>query len=152
MCSRACRLYPRLDASRPEGVTGSITTWTIQALHTLVVQFTCDIDRRAIALQELDFSPRAHTKMWRPSKRLIRPPHVRRSRRCVDEQAHTFWDTVGLERFSEDEANSEEEAENDDDLPLAVRLRKSKAKAVVRDAEDDYGDDVKSAAMIEDSD
>jgi hypothetical protein len=57
ICSRGCSLYRRLDASQPEGVTESIATGMIQALHTLVVQFTHDI-----VLRELDFSLRGHTK------------------------------------------------------------------------------------------
>ena len=36
------RLYPCLDASRPENVGGSIAQETIQTLHTLVVQFMRD--------------------------------------------------------------------------------------------------------------
>ena len=73
------RLYPRLDASRPEGVAESVANETIQTLNKLVVQFTCDLVRRSIALRELDFALRAHTKVWRLGERVVRPPHVRRA-------------------------------------------------------------------------
>jgi hypothetical protein len=130
-----------LDASRPEGVTETIAAETIQALHTLVVQFTRDIVRRVIALRRLDFALRAHTKVWRLGERLIRPPHVRRAlelRGGAWMSKHTHFSTL-LERFSEAEASSSEDA--DDDVPLAVRARKRKAKTVVRDTEEDDGDD-----------
>jgi len=48
---RLMRLYPRLDASRLENVAESIAKETIQTLHTLVVQFTRDLVRRAITLR-----------------------------------------------------------------------------------------------------
>jgi hypothetical protein len=63
MYSRACRLYPHLDASWPEAVTESNAARTIQALHTLVVQFMRGIVQRGFALRELNFALCAHTKV-----------------------------------------------------------------------------------------
>ncbi|KAI9430350.1 hypothetical protein H4582DRAFT_1818772, partial [Lactarius indigo] len=89
---RFMRLYPRLDPLRPKGVTEFISAGTIQVLHTLVVRFTRDIVRRALALRELDFSRRGHMKMWRLGKRVVRPPHVRRALQirgaCLNKHTH----------------------------------------------------------------
>ncbi|KAI0246289.1 hypothetical protein BJV78DRAFT_1356255 [Lactifluus subvellereus] len=142
---RLMRLYPRLDAERPEGVAESIAAGTIQALHALVVQFTRDLVRRAIALRELDFALRAHTKVWGLGPRHVRPPHIRRALELrggawMSKRAHFG---ALLERFSEGEASPEEEHgdddDDDDDVPLAVRAlkRKEKGKAVVRDVEEE---------------
>jgi hypothetical protein len=141
ICSRGCSLYPRLDTSQPEGVTESIATGTIQALHTLVVQFTRDIVRRAIVLRELDFSLRGHTKVWRLGERSIRPPHVHRALELRGSALMSKRDHFGalLEQFSEGEASSEEDT--DDDVPLAVTvpLQMMKAKAIPS-TEDGDGD------------
>jgi hypothetical protein len=129
-------------------VTESISAGTIQALHTLVVRFTRDIVRRALALRELEFARRGHLKMWRLGKRLVRPPHVRRALQtrsaCLDK--HAYFEGL-LARFEE----SEEESE--DDIPLALllmRSRKSKQDIVrgseseediVRDSDNDEDED-----------
>ena len=121
------RLYPRLDPSQPEGVTEFISAGTIEALHTLVVQFTRDVVRRALVLRELEFAQRRHVKMYRLGGRVVRPPHVRRALQtrgaCLGK--HTYFDGL-LARFEE----SEEESE--DDVPLALLMRGS---------DDDGGDD-----------
>ena len=126
------RLYSRLDPSQPQGVTESISAGTIQGLHTLVVRFTRDVVRRALALRELEFARRGHLKMWRLGKRLVRPPHVRRALQtrgaCLDK--HTYFEGL-LARFEESEEESEE------DVPLALllmRSRKSK-EDIVRGSE-----------------
>jgi hypothetical protein len=139
ICSHACSLYPLLDSSRPEGVTETIAAETIQALHALVVQFTREVVRRAITLRELEFSLRAHTKVWRLGERLIRALHVRRAlelRGSAWMSKHAHFGAL-LERFSEGKMSSEEEEDDDDDVPLAVRARIMKADALVRNTEDD---------------
>ncbi|KAF8274632.1 hypothetical protein EI94DRAFT_1793925 [Lactarius quietus] len=122
---RLMRLYPRLDPSYPQGVTEFISASTVQALHRLVVRFTRDIVRRALALRELDFARRGHVKMWRLGKRVVRPPHVRRALQtrgaCLSKHEH--FDGL-LERFEEDSEESEE------DVPLALLVRR-------RDDDDD---------------
>jgi hypothetical protein len=124
------RLYPRLDPSQPKGVTEFISAGTFQALHTLVVRFTRDIVRRALALRELDFARRGNIKMWRLGKRLVRPPHVRRALQlrgaCLNK--HAYFDGL-LAQFSEGEEESEE------DVPLALLMQERKAAA----ARDDSG-------------
>jgi hypothetical protein len=129
------RLYPRLDSSRPENVAESIAKDTIQILHTLVVQFTRDLVRRAITLRELDFALRAHTKVWRLGERVVRPPHVRRALElcgCARLSMRMHFERL-VERFSEDEESEDDE----EDVPLAVRTRMRIAKAIASDEDED---------------
>jgi len=130
---RLMRLYPRLDASRPENVAESIAKETIQTLHTLVVQFTRDLVRRAITLRELDFALRAHTKVWRLGERVVRPPHVRRALElCGGAQLSVPMHFGRLEeRFSEAEGSE------DEDVPLIVLARKRLAKAIASNEDED---------------
>ncbi|KAH9164659.1 hypothetical protein EDB89DRAFT_2077804 [Lactarius sanguifluus] len=130
---RLMRMYPRLDPLQPKGVTEFISAGTIQALHTLVVRFTRDIVRRALALRELDFARRGRVKMWRLGSRVVRPPHVRRALQtrgaCLNK--HTHFDGL-LELFSEDDEESEE------DVPLALLMRgRKRGKAAVREEEEE---------------
>jgi hypothetical protein len=144
--SRLARLYPRLDASQPKDVAESIAAETIQMLHALVTQFMRGLVRRAIALRELDFALRTHTRVWRLGKRVVRPLHVRRALELSGLDAQLSKQThfgALLERFSE----GEESMESGDDVPLAVRARMAKGKAVAcnededDDEDDDYADD-----------
>jgi hypothetical protein len=130
-------LYPRLDASRPENVAESIAKETIQTLHTLVVQFTRDLVRRAITLRELDFALRAHTKVWRLGERVVRPPHVRRALElCGGARLSVRMHFERLvERFSE--AEESEDGDEDEDVPLIVRARMRMAKAISSDEDED---------------
>ncbi|KAH8984357.1 hypothetical protein EDB86DRAFT_149961 [Lactarius hatsudake] len=130
---RLMRMYPRLDPSQPKGVTEFISAGTIQALHTLVVRFTRDIVRRALALRELDFARRGRMKMWRLGSRVVRPPHVRSALQtrgaCLSKHTH-FNGLLAL--FSEGEEESEE------DVPLALLMRGRKGgKAAVREEEEE---------------
>jgi hypothetical protein len=136
-------LYPRLDASRPQGVAESIAAETIQILQTLVARFTRGLVRRAIALRQLDFALRAHTKVWRLGERVVRPLHVRRavelcggtrSGTLLRLDKRTHFEAL-LELFSEGEES--EDDDDDDDVPLAVRARIRKDKAVVRSEDQD---------------
>src|SRR6266446_4352619 len=140
MVSWLCfRLYPRLDASRPEGAAESIAKETIQTLNKLVVQFTRDVVRCAITLRELDFALRAHTKVWRLGERVLRPPHVRRAvELCGGEwlSMHLHFERLA-ERFSE---GGESDGDDEDDVPLVVRARMRKAKAVASDEDEDDSD------------
>ena len=112
-------------------------------LHALVTQFMRGLVRRAIALRELDFALRAHTKVWRLGKRVVHPLHVRRALELWGRDALSKRTHFGalLERFSE----GEESMESGDDVPLAVRARIAKGKAVacndVEDEEEDEDDD-----------
>ena len=113
-------------------------------LHALVTQFMRGLVRRAIALRELDFALRAHTKVWRLGKRVVHPLHVRRALELWGRDAQLSKRThfgALLERFSE----GEEGVESGDDVPLAVRARMAKGKAVacndVEDEEEDEDDD-----------
>lgn len=130
---RLMRMYPRLDPLQPKGVAEFISAGTIQALHTLVVRFTRDIVRRALALRELDFARRGRVKMWRLGSRVVRPPHVRRALQirgaCLSK--HTHFDGL-LALFSEGDEESEE------DVPLALLMRgRKRGKAAVREEEED---------------
>ncbi len=127
------RLYPRLDPLQPKGVSEFISAGTIRVLHTLVVRFTRDIVRRALALRELDFARRGHMKMWRLGSRVVRPPHVRRALQtrgaCLSK--HACFDGL-LARFSEGEEESEE------DVPLALLMReRNSGTTAARDEEED---------------
>ncbi|KAI9454810.1 hypothetical protein F5148DRAFT_984973 [Russula earlei] len=129
--SRLMRLYPCLDASRPEGVAESIAAETIQMLHALVVQFTRSIVRRAITLRELEFALLSHSKLWRLGKRVVRPPHVRRALELSGAarlSKRTHFEGL-LERFSEEGST---DSDDDEDLPLAVRAGMEKALAKMR--------------------
>ncbi|KAI0290354.1 hypothetical protein BC826DRAFT_1187348 [Russula brevipes] len=139
---RLMRLYPRLDASRPAGFAESLAAETIQMLHTLVVQFTRDLVRRAIALRDLDFALCAHTKVWGLGERVVRPPHVRRALElCGGSRLSKRMHFEGLlGRFSEGEESTTDDDDDDDDVPLAVRARSRKAKAIARD-ENENGED-----------
>jgi hypothetical protein len=109
-------------------------------LHALVTQFVRDLVRRAIALRELDFALRAHTKVWRLGKRVVHPLHVRRALELCGRDAQSSKRThfgALLERFSE----GEESTESDDDVPLAVLARMAKGKAVSCIQDEDEGDD-----------
>ena len=131
------RLYSRLDPSRPENVAESIAVETIQTLHTLVVQFTRDLVRRAITLRELDFAQRAHTKVWRLGERVVRPPHVRRALELCGGarlSMHMHFERL-VERFSEGEES--EDGDDDDDVPLIVRAQMRKAKIASDEDEDE---------------
>ncbi|KAH9050382.1 hypothetical protein EDB83DRAFT_2676752 [Lactarius deliciosus] len=133
---RLMRMYPRLDPLQPKGVTEFISAGTIQALHTLVVRFTRNIVRRALALRELDFARRGRMKMWRLGSRVVRPPHVRRALQtrgaCLSK--HTHFDGL-LALFSEGEEESE------DDVPLALLMQgRKRGKAAVREEEEDSSD------------
>ena len=136
------RLYPRLDASRPENVAESIAKETIQTLHTLVVQFTRGLVRRAITLRELDFALCAHTKVWRLGERVVRPPHVRRALELCGGARLSVRMHFGslMEEFSEGEESDDE----DEDVPLVVRARMRKAKAIASDEDED--EDVDTSA------
>ena len=139
------RLYPRLDAWRPENVAESIAKETIQTLHELVVQFTRDLVRRAITLRELDFALRAHTKVWRLGERVVRPLHVRPALELcggarLSERGH-FRRLV--ERFSDGEES--EDGYDDDDVPLAERARMKKAKAIACDEDEDEDEDASTS-------
>ncbi|KAH9052287.1 hypothetical protein EDB87DRAFT_1692445 [Lactarius vividus] len=126
-------MYPRLDPLQPKGVTEFISAGTIQALHTLVVRFTRDVVRRALALRELDFARHGRVKLWRLGSRVVRPPHVRRALqiRGACPSKHTHFDRL-LARFSESDEDSE------DDVPLALLMRRQKGgKAAVREEEED---------------
>ncbi|KAH8987427.1 hypothetical protein EDB92DRAFT_1778038, partial [Lactarius akahatsu] len=107
---RLMRMYPRLDPLQPKGVAEFISAGTIQALYTLVVRFTRDIVRRALALRELDFARRGRMKMWRLGNRVVRPPHVRRALQtrgaCLSKHIH-FDGLLAL--FSEGDEESEED-------------------------------------------
>lgn len=135
-------MYPRLDASRPENVAASVAKETIQTLHTLVVQFTRDLVRRAITLRELDFALRAHTKVWRLGERIVRPPHVRRALElCGGAQLNVRMHFGRLaERFSEGEESEVED--EDEDVPLVVRARMRRAKTIPFDEDEDEDEDV----------
>ncbi|KAI0262272.1 hypothetical protein BGY98DRAFT_1104190 [Russula aff. rugulosa BPL654] len=106
-------LYLRLDASRPENVAESIAKETIETLHTLVVQFTRGLVRRAITLREVDFALRAHTKVG-----------VLEIGSCARFMCVGRWNFVE----SEDE---------DEDVPLAVLARMRMAKAIASDEDED---------------
>ena len=111
-------------------------------LHALVIQFVRGLVRRAIALRELDFALRAHTKVWRLGKRVVHPVHVRRALELCGRDAQSSKRThfgALLERFSE----GEESTESSDDVPLAVLARVAKDKAIscVEDEDEDEGDD-----------
>jgi hypothetical protein len=109
-------------------------------LHALVTQFVRDLVRRAIALRELDFALRAHTKVWRLGKRVVHPLHVRRALELCGRDAQSSKRALFsalLERFSE----GEESTESDDDVPLAVLARMAKGKAVSCIQDEDEGDD-----------
>jgi hypothetical protein len=109
-------------------------------LHALIIQFMRDLVRRAIALRELDFALRAHTKVWRLGKRVVHPLHVRRALELCGRDAQSSKRThfsALLERFSE----GEESTESDDDVPLAVRARMAKGKAVACIEDEDEDDD-----------
>lgn len=129
------RLYPRLDASRPEGVTEFIAEETIQTLHALVVQFTRDLVRRAITLRELEFALHSHTKVWHLGERVVRPPHVRQALElCGGAQLSVRMHFGKLvERFSEGEESEDE----DSDVPLVVRARTRMANAIASKDEDE---------------
>ena len=109
-------------------------------LHALVTQFVRDLVRRAIALRELDFALRAHTKVWRLGKRVVHPLHVRRalelSGRDAQSSKRAHFSAL-LERFSE----GEESTESGDDVPLAVLARMANSKAVSCIQDEDEGDD-----------
>ena len=132
------RLYPRLDASRPEGVAESIAKETIETLHTLVVQFTRNVVQRTITLRELDFTLLAHTKVWGLGERFIHRSHVLRALELCGGTGLSLdmhFDRL-LGRFSEDE----ESTDDDDDVPLAVRARMKKDKAITWDEDAAKGD------------
>lgn len=122
-----------MDPSQPENIAESISQETIQTLHTLVVQFTRGLVRRAITLRELDFALRAHTKVWRLGKRIVRPLHVHRALElCGGAQLSVREHFERLvERFSEGEES------DDDDVPLAVLARTRTAKDIVSDEDED---------------
>jgi len=114
-------------------------------LHALVTQFMRGLVRRAIALRELDFALGAHTKVWRLGKRVVHPLHVRRALELWSRDGQLSKRThfgALLERFSE----GEESMESGDDVPLAVRARMAKGKAVAcnedEDDDEDQADDV----------
>ncbi|KAH9971645.1 hypothetical protein BJV74DRAFT_889311 [Russula compacta] len=146
---RLMRLYPRLDASRPEGVTESIAAPTIQTLHALVVQFTRHLVRRAIALREVDFALRAHTKVWRLGGRVVHPSHVRRALELgggggegggARESKHAHFEVL-LGRYSEGDESTDGEGDEEEDVPLAVRARMKKGKAIARNGDEDEEED-----------
>ena len=132
------RLYPRLDASRPDGVTESIAEETIRTLQTLVVQFTRDLVRRAITLRELEFALHAHTKVWHLGERVVRPPHVRRALELCGGARLSVRMHFGklLEIFSEGEESEDE----DSDVPLVVRARTRTAEAIASKDKDEDED------------
>jgi len=118
-------------------------------LHALVTQFMRGLVRRAIALRELDFALRAHTKVWRLGKRVVHPLHVRRALELSGQDAQLSKRThfgALLERFSE----GEESMESGDDVPLAVRARMAKGKAVACNQDEDEDEDEDHADDDED--
>ena len=119
--------------------------------HALVTQFTRGLVRRAIALRELDFALRAHTKVWRLGKRVVHPLHVRRALRLCGRDAQLSKRThfgALLGRFSE----GEESMESDGDVPLAVRARMGKGKAAACNEDEDEDDDEDRADDVGESD
>lgn len=129
------RLYVRLDASRPENVAESIAKETIETLHTLVVQFTRGLVRRAITLREVDFALRAHTKVWRLGDRVVRPLHVRRALELCGGAGLSV--RMHFERLMERFSDCDESEDEDEDVPLAVLARMRMAKAIASDEDED---------------
>jgi len=113
-------------------------------LHGLVVQFMRLLMRRVIAVRELDFALRAHTKVWRLGDRVVRPPHVRHALELsggarLSKRVH--FEGL-LERFSGD-GDGEDGAQDDEGVPLAVRARTRKGKAVARNEQEGENHDNK---------
>jgi hypothetical protein len=116
-------------------------------LRALVVRFMRSLVQRAIAVRELDFVLRAHTKVWRLGDRVVRTPHVRRALELsggarLNKRAH--FERL-LERFSEDnertgdggEDDERGEDEGDDDVLLAARATMRDGKAIAEQGDDD---------------
>src|SRR5260370_29126325 len=103
----------------------------------LVVQLPCALVRRWMALRELDFALRAHTKVWRLGERVVRPPHVRRALELCGGarlSVRLHFERL-LARFEEGEEDSDDADE--DDVPLVVRARKRKAEAITSDEDEE---------------
>ena len=109
-------------------------------LHALVVQFTRSLARRAIAVRQLDFALRAHTKVWRLGNRVACPPHERHALELsggVRLSKRVHFEGL-LERFSGDRDG---EDQDDDDVPIAMQAGIRKGNATDRDEQEDGNDD-----------